>query len=129
MKDIFRKGDTLTYTRTVGQEDFARFESGLVHPVCSTFALARDMEWTTRQFVLQLRDEDEEGIGTMVEVRHVSPAFEGDVLEFTGEVESLEGNELICAVRVLCGSRLIATGRTGQKILKRSRIDRMMQKL
>ena len=52
-----------------------RFSGKVVHPVCATFALARDIEWTTRQFVLQMRDDDEEGIGTMLTIDHRSPAL------------------------------------------------------
>jgi fluoroacetyl-CoA thioesterase len=52
MKKIFKTGDIKEYTHIVVKEDVAAFETGLVHPVYSTFALARDAEWTCRQFVL-----------------------------------------------------------------------------
>src|SRR5215831_6187572 len=74
MKSIFKEGDKKEIFVTVKAEDVATFETGNVHPVYSTFALARDAEWCTRQFVLEIRDEDEEGIGTMVYVDHLSPA-------------------------------------------------------
>ena len=45
-----------------------------VHPFYSTFALGRDVEWACRQFVLEMKEEDEEGIGTFLNITHKSPA-------------------------------------------------------
>jgi fluoroacetyl-CoA thioesterase len=129
MKSIFKAGDKKTYKRVVQSEDLAAFHGELVHPVYSTFSLARDIEWTTRQFVIDMRDDDEEGIGTFLTIDHQSPAFDGEEVIFTGYIDKLEGNELICSVEVRSGDRLIATGRTGQKILKRDKIKRLFQKL
>jgi fluoroacetyl-CoA thioesterase len=112
----------------VSRKDFAGFHNHTVHEVCSTFALARDMEWTTRLFVLEMCEADEEGIGTYVEVRHHSPAFEGDEIVFTGKIEEVHGNELICSVTAFVGQRLIARGKTGQKIFKREKIDQLLKK-
>ena len=55
----------------------AAFGGEVVHEVYATFALARDAEWTTRQFVLDMRDDDEEGIGTFLSIEHKSPALWG----------------------------------------------------
>lgn len=118
MKRIFEPGDVKEYRRRVEPADVAAFDGEVVHRVCSTFALARDIEWTTRQFVLDLRDNDEEGIGTYLEIHHEAPAFVGDEILIRGVVESLNGNELICTFVVRVGQRLIAHGKTGQKILK-----------
>jgi len=100
----------------------------VVHPVYATFALARDAEWTSRQFVLQMRDEDEEGIGTELTIRHKGPAFEGEEIVFTATVRLLLDNELVCTYEAKVGSRLIATGETGQKILKRDKIAALFRK-
>lgn len=122
MRTIFNHGDRKEYRHTVTRADFAVFHGEVVHPVCSTFALARDIEWTTRQFVLEMRDADEEGIGTFVSIEHVNPAFEGEEIIFSGYIEKLSGNELICAVEARVNDRIIARAKTGQKILKREKI-------
>lgn len=122
MKHIFKSGDTRKYHSVVKPADVAAFHGVVVHGVCSTFALARDIEWTTRQFVLDMKDENEEGVGTFLHIRHVSPAFMGDEIIFTGVFESLAGNELICAFEARVKDRLIASGRTGQKILTLDKI-------
>lgn len=128
MKSIFSRGDIRTFVHKVTPEDFAKFNGDVVHPLYSTFSLARDAEWTTRQFVLEMRDDDEEGIGTFVHVSHRGPAFDGESVRFEGVVEEINGNELICSVTAFVDSRIIATIRTGQKILKREKIKKLLER-
>lgn len=122
MKEIFKAGDRKEHRFVVKDGDLARFEAGIVHEVCSTFALAREIEWTTRQFVLDLKDEDEEGIGIFLQIYHKAPAFAGEEITFVGVFESLRGGELSCSFEAHASGRLIAHGKTGQKILKREKI-------
>ncbi|MFC6999351.1 thioesterase family protein [Rufibacter roseus] len=126
MKNSFSPGCVKVYRKTVTESDFARFESGLVHPVCSTFALGQAMEWASRLFVLEMKDPDEEGIGTMLHIDHVGPALEGEELEIRAEFKELKGNFLLCDITVKAGERLVATGQTGQKILKKEKIERLL---
>jgi predicted thioesterase len=122
MREIFKAGDIKEYTTVVKPQDVARFHGSVVHEVCSTFALARDIEWTTRLFALDMKEEDEEGVGTLLEIRHYAPAFVGEQLLFTGRYEALFNGEVLCSFEVHAGGRLVATGRTGQKILKVEKI-------
>src|SRR6478735_3233809 len=114
MKNLFRSGDQKQYEKTVTEADFARFETGLVHPVCSTFSLAQAIEWSSRLFVLEMKDEDEEGIGTMLSINHCSPAFPGEEITIKATIKTLERNELICTYEAKVGDRLVAKGETGQ---------------
>lgn len=123
MKDIFKPGDIKQTSYLVKEDDVAAFNGKVVHPVCATFTLAREVEWSTRQFVLEMREEDEEGIGTFLTIDHKGPAFVGEAIIFTARFESLTGNELICSFEARVSDRVIATGKTGQKILKRERIN------
>lgn len=130
MKSLFKPGDILEHTYTVKAADVATFESGLVHEVCSTFALGREMEWASRLFVLKMREEHEEGIGTRLEIEHLSPALVGDQLLIRAEMEALNGNELLCSIAVTTNSgRLVAKGRTGQKIIDRKKIAAIFSSL
>jgi predicted thioesterase len=122
MKHIFRPGDIKKYKSIVKLQDLASFHGIIVHEVCSTFALARDVEWTTRLFVLDMIDDDEEGVGTFLQIQHQGPAFVGEEITFTGKYENLTGSELICSFEARVGDRAIATGKTGQKILKLEKI-------
>ena len=129
MKRTFNIGDQKEHRYTVTADDFATFSEGTVHPVCSTFVLAREIEWSSRLFVLEMAGDDEEGIGTMLQIDHRSPAFEHEMLVITAVVERMEGNELLCGVTVKVGGRVVATGKTGQKILKKEKIKRIFSSL
>jgi len=129
MKTIFKIGDTKIFERTARNEDTAFFESGEVHAVYATFALTRDAEWCSRLFVLDMKDENEEGIGTFVEVKHLSPALVGDTVIFKAVIDELRGNVINCSFTASVGNRLIAEGRTGQKILTRSKLEQLFSEL
>ncbi|WP_298712427.1 hypothetical protein [Chitinophaga sp.] len=124
-----KPGDERRFSRLVRPEDCAAFDSGSVHPVYATFALARDAEWCGRLFVLDMKTEEEEGIGTMISIEHLSPALEGATVEFTSIADSINGHEIICTFEARCNGRLVAKGRQGQKILKKEKLERMFQSL
>lgn len=128
MKNIVKPGDRKWYKYTVQTADVAAFQGQVVHKVLATFSLAREIEWATRQFVLDLRDDDEEGVGTFLSIDHKGPAFVGEVIVFDAWVESLERNELICGYTAHVENRIIASGKTGQKILKREKLNKLLQK-
>ena len=127
MNLAFKIGDRKEYRKVVQAQDVASFHGQVVHPVCSTFALAREAEWTTRQFVLGMKEEDEEGMGTHLTIEHKSPAFVGEEILFTGKIEQINGHELICSFEAYVGSRLIAVGKTGQKIFKKEKIAKLFK--
>jgi len=128
LKKIFKPGDKKQTHYLVKEIDVASFLGKVVHPVCATFTLAREIEWATRQFVLEMRDEDEEGIGTSLTIDHRGPAFVGDEIVFTAWVVEINGHELICNYEARVNDKLIAVGKTGQKILKREKIAQIFKK-
>lgn len=129
MKNIFKPGDVKELRFVVKKSDMPTFPTGTVHEVYSTFALARDAEWTTRQFVLEMRDDDEEGIGTMVSVIHHAAAFLGEEVLITGNVKRIHHHEIICGYEAKVNNRLIASGETGQKILKREKFEKLFSSM
>jgi predicted thioesterase len=124
MKHIFKKGDTKTYTKKVKQEEIASFESGMVHEVYSTFSIAKDAEWSGRLFVLDMKEDDEDGIGTSISVNHKSPAFVGEEIMYIATFEEItDKKEIITSYKAYAGKRLIAEGIQGQRILPKAKID------
>ena len=121
-----KPGDTRTYRMHVTAADFAAFAGGVVHRVCSTFSLAQAAEWAGRLFVLELKGEDEEGIGTYIYINHISPAFEHEVLEVTATLKQHAGHAVICSFTAKVGERLVAEGETGQKILKKEKLAKIL---
>lgn len=122
MKHKVTVGDIKRHYFTVTEKDIAAFWGQTVHRVCSTFVLAREIEWSTRLYVLDMIAEDEEGIGTELTIKHRAPALVGETVEIEATVVSFARNELLCNYKATVGSRVVAEGITGQKILKRNRI-------
>lgn len=128
MKSVFKPGDTKTFAKRVTPADFVRFDTEVLHAVYSTYALARDFEWSSRLFFLEMKDADEEGVGTFLSIDHKSPAFDGEWVQITATVESLNGPELICAIEARVEDRIIAVGKTGQKMLKLEKLNRIFRR-
>jgi fluoroacetyl-CoA thioesterase len=128
MKSLFKPGDKKIYRRKVESGDLAAFHNEVVHPVCSTFALARDFEYSARLFVLEMKDTGEEGVGTFLTIEHKSPAWEGDEVVFTATVVKQYLNELTCSVVASVGERMIAKGATGQKIMRKDSLKEIFRK-
>ena len=138
MKNIFKAGDEKTYEVVVKPEDTAQFDGGVatatprqVHPFYATFALARDAEWCGRLFVLEMKEDDEEGIGTMIKIEHLAPALVKAKVKFIARVKSIENNEIITTFEAWTQTKdhvplLIARGETGQKILKKEQLESLI---
>jgi fluoroacetyl-CoA thioesterase len=119
----FQIGSVKTFTKVVEATDAATFDAGNVHPVYATFALGRDAEWACRLFVLEMKEEDEEGIGTFLKIEHASPALVGSTVVFEATLQSAIGNSVICSFTAKVGDRLVAFGETGQKILRKDKLN------
>lgn len=128
MKQLFKYGDTKEFYKVVSKKDTAKFNGVEVHPYYSTFALARDAEWSSRLFVLDMKEIDEEGIGTFVNIKHVSPALVGDEVRFIATIKSVVHNEVVCTVTAKVNGRLIAKIETGQKILNSDELEALKRK-
>jgi len=116
MKNLPNTGDIRVYRKKIVEADVAAFHGEVLHSVYSTFALARDMEWSSRLFFIEMKEDDEEGVGTHLSIDHLGPAFVGEELEIIATVAQLNRNELICNIEVKVKDRLIAKGKTGQRM-------------
>ena len=127
MKSVFKPGDKRVYSRVVTEADLASFRGEALHPVCATFSLARDFEWSSRLFFLEMKEEDEEGVGTFLSIDHKSPAFVGEQIIFTATVLKIRDNELTCSIEAKIGGRIIAIGTTGQKMFKKEKLKQIFK--
>nr|WP_231583555.1 hotdog domain-containing protein [Rufibacter radiotolerans] len=62
----------------------------------------------------------------MLHIDHLGPAFPGETLRVEAQFRELHGNSFVCDIKVTVGDRLVATGQTGQKILKKEKIHRLL---
>lgn len=129
MTNPFVTGDVREHTVVVSNDKLARFDAGLVHAIYSTFALAQDAEWSGRLFVLEMKEEGEEGIGTYISVRHVSSALAGSRVRFVSEFVRLEGNAVHTRYRAFVGERLVAEGEQEQRIVRKAKLQARLDEL
>ena len=122
-------GEKIVTSFVVGPEDTASFGGVEVHPVCSTFAMAREAEWACRQFVLKLREDHEEGIGNGLTIEHKAPALMGQRVDIIATLEACSGNDVLCSWEALANGRLLATGTCTQKVLDRGRLQQRFDQL
>ena len=122
MKHLYQVGDTKDLIFSITKKDMAMFNGEVVHPFYSTFSLGRDAEWTCRQFVLDMKEDHEEGIGTFLNIRHKSPALLGEMVRIEAVIKLLDGCRIDCDWKAWVGDRLIAEGDQGQMILTKEKI-------
>jgi predicted thioesterase len=129
MKNPFSQGDQKIYLTTVTEDKLARFDAGLVHPVYSTFALGKDVEWACRLFVLEMKEDGEEGVGSYLQIEHLYPAPIGSTVKIIATIESVTGNEVACSYVAIANGFEIARGLQGQKIINKERFDRLVDRI
>ena len=129
MKILCKIGDFKTFSKVVIESETAAFKDKEVHPFYGKFALAKDAEWSSRQFVIEMIEHDEEGIGTFVNINHISPALVGEKVDFTAKLIEIRNHKIKCKLIAKVYDRVIAEGETDQKILKKIKVDRLERNL
>lgn len=129
MKNPFHVGAVKLHNYVVKESDIARFETGEVHAVFSTFALTREAEWSGRLFVLDMKESDEEGIGTFISVEHLHPAAIGAHIVFKAHLTQVNKNEICNNFEAFWGEICIAKGSQKQKILKKTKLQELMKRI
>ncbi|WP_079508560.1 thioesterase family protein [Mesobacillus jeotgali] len=126
MRDGLKAGQTASIEVIVTPDMFARFEGKLVHPVYSTVSMVYHMEWVSRQIILPFLEEDEEGMGGAVTVKHVAPCIEGAEVVITATVTDLQGNTILTNVRAESKGRLVGVGEVKQVVLPKAKITEIL---
>ncbi len=119
MRLPFAPGTQRRYVTQVSPEKVAQFHGGVVHPYYSTFALGQDAEWACRQFVLDMKEEGEEGIGTYLDVHHVASVPVGARVEIVATLLWVKGRTIHCAYEVFWEGKRVAYGEQTQKIIQK----------
>ena len=126
MKPELTLGTKHSIQITVSNKMFAQFEGELVHPVYSTAMMVYHMEWASRQIILGVLEETEEGMGAEVKVKHLAPATEGTILTIEATVVAHKKNFIITKVLIFSEDRVVGEGEVTQVILPKSKIQAMI---
>ncbi len=99
-------------------------ELGKIHPVYATYWIARHMEEAGRKVILPFLEEDDEGLGTAVEVKHLASALPGMRVEVIAKHVGTEGRKIVCECTATSElGDLIATGSTEQVVLPAAKVQ------
>ncbi|MED1202975.1 thioesterase family protein [Heyndrickxia acidicola] len=126
MKSGMEIGRTSNITFTVTPEMFAQFEGEIVHEAYSTVSMVYHMEWASRKIILPFLEEDEEGIGGAVEVKHIAPTGPGTIVNIKATLTKVKENVIITETEATNEKGLIGKGRVKQVVLKKADIHRKL---
>lgn len=104
----------------------AAFQGQVVHDVLSTAWMIIWMEWAARKIILPFLEEDEEGVGYHINVRHLAPAPVGASVTCRAVLSEVRGREVITAVTADGPAERLGEGTFSQMIISR---ERFLQRL
>jgi len=126
MKPGMKIGHKETLRITVKEEMFAEFGGAIVHPAYSTAWMVYHMEWASRKIILPYLEEEEEGMGASVSVKHLAPGRLDDELIITATLISHTERSVVTEVKVHGPDGLIGMGEVKQAILPKLKIQSML---
>ena len=126
MKDGLTEGYKQTIIVNVTESMVAQFEGVVVHPVYSTVMMVYHMEWASRKVILPFLEEQEEGMGAEVNVKHIAPSKIGSTLTITATLLEKKRNIVLTSVEIYDGSKLVGSGEVKQVILLKEKINKLI---
>ena len=103
----------------------ARFFGCEIHPVYATFAIVEHAEYVSRYLIRSSFADDEDAVGSSVDIRHRSPAPVGTIVTLEATLRSIDGPRVTCDVRIHASGRDIAEVVTVQHVMEKARVRGM----
>lgn len=122
MKPGIVPGCVETVEVTVTEEMCPSFAGETVHPTMSTVSMVYYMEWVGRKIILPYLEDDEEGIGASICVKHAAPAPVGKQVRFFAEATEVSHRRVVCRVWAEHDRACVGEGTFTQVISPRHKI-------
>jgi predicted thioesterase len=115
---------------TVTDGMVARFdELGLVHPVYSTWMMAKHMEEASRKVILPFLEDDEEAVGHAIDVVHLAPTAVGDPVRVRAVLDRIEARRIHCKLEAFNQRERIGEGHNVQVVLSRRQLQEKLREI
>lgn len=120
----------LEFERTfvVSDSHLITFADDRMPAVLSTPMLIAEMEYTARDSVADLLDEDERTVGTAVDIKHLAPSLPGMEVRCRSRVIQVEGNEIAFAVVASDAVDVLARGVHRRHVVNVDRLRRRVER-
>ena len=99
MKDSFKEGNTITRRFTVDETRTISVAGGEFN-VYATPEMIRDIEQTCKRYILEFAGDNEESVGTQVNIAHVGATVMGMSVEITATVKTLDRRRVVFDISV-----------------------------
>ncbi|MGO0062946.1 thioesterase family protein [Brevibacillus fluminis] len=129
MKNGLLPGVEATVRITVTEAMLAAFDGEVIHPVLSTVSMIYHMEKAGRAVILPFLEEDEEGCGFAVEIKHVGPAVIGQEVVFRAVCTEVTDTRVVCEVTAHTALGRVGYGSFTQALFKKEDMKRRIQDL
>jgi predicted thioesterase len=129
MKSGLTLGHQETLVITVTKEMAASFGGEMVHATLSTVSMVYYMEWVGRKVILPFLEEDEEGIGGAISVKHCAPAPIGKQITFVATVIDITDRKVVCSVIAKHNRAIVGEAEFTQMILPKAQIIEKIERM
>ncbi|CAH8706976.1 thioesterase [Paenibacillus thiaminolyticus] len=125
MKPGLIPGAEISFVVTVTPDMHPAFDGIVIHEVMSTVSMIYFMEKAGREMIVPFLEEEEEGSGFALDIKHVGPAVAGQEVTFRAVCTEAGPKRIICDVTAETKFNLVGTGSFTQAIFdKRTMADR-----
>ena len=99
MEDSFKEVNKITRRFTVDERRTISVAGGEFN-VYATPEMIRDIEQTCKKYILEFADENEDSVGTQVNIAHVGATVMGMSVEVTATVKTLDRRRVVFDITV-----------------------------
>jgi predicted thioesterase len=99
MKNEFQEGNATSRRVTVDKPRTIAVAGGDFN-VYATPEMIRDIEKTCKQYILEFADENEDSVGTQVNISHVGATLMGMSVEITATVKTIDRRRVVFEISV-----------------------------
>ncbi|MGA8942453.1 MAG: thioesterase family protein [Thermoactinomyces sp.] len=129
MKPGLEPGYKETMVVVVKEDMVASFGGQMVHPVLSTVSMVYYMEWTGRKVILPFLEDDEEGVGASIDIRHLAPAPVGKTVLFVATVKVATPKKVVCNVMAEHDRAIVGEGEFVQVIVPKEKLKESIERM